>query len=257
MSKFIYDEAHQRLDIENALTINKARWTDGNSSGEDRIGYFVTSANDANEVAIAKADDYVCGVTVKNDAFLGVGATSEDCVVQVLGLCKVRFDSKVIFNVGDKVMPNANGVAVKSTNNLGYRVVEVGDDRLSILISPNNDMISRIKDDVDAIEARHFVNKAVTLIETNWSSNLVSCYTDGYTCHINGYGQHLVAVESVCLKLDASCKPPGNIFFPVTTYKSSAPTSGYGFVNGNGEVRIGGIPTNQPAFFNFSFPVTR
>lgn len=151
MSKFIFDESNQRFDIEDALTINKGRWSDGNPNEEDRIGYFVTSANDVNEVAIADNTDYICGVTVRNDAFLGVGASYADCVVQTLGLCKVRFEEGTTFNVGDKVMPNENGIATKSITGLGYRVVGIEDDRLSIIIAPNNDMIHRVKVDIERI----------------------------------------------------------------------------------------------------------
>lgn len=178
MSKFIYDEAHQKLDIEDALTINKARWADGNPNEEDRVGYFVTSANDGTDVAIADNTDYISGVTVRNDAFLGAGASYEDCVVQTLGVCKVRFNPNETLNVGDKVMPNVDGVAVRSISDFGYRVVGIEDDRLSIIIAPNNDMIHRVKVDIERINDMlkpqgSFLYKASvpTTIKTNGTLN--------------------------------------------------------------------------------------
>lgn len=152
MSKFVYDDNHQRFDIEEALTITKGVWGDNNPTGADRIGLFVTSSNDNYDVMIANSNSYLSGVTVKNDAFLGGDTDAKYCVVQSLGVCTIQTAETVV--AGDKVMPNDQGKAVKSNNDLGFRVVEVLEgNKAKIIFAPNNDMVQRIKADVQAVEA--------------------------------------------------------------------------------------------------------
>lgn len=153
MSKYVFSNSHEKFDIENALTITKGIWEDGNPNGKNRLGYFVTSGNDKNEVSIANKDNYICGVTIQNDEFLGLDVNDKKyCVVQSLGICKVRFSGTLV--VGDKCMPNDEGKAIKSSNNLGYRVVGIDGEFVEIIMSPNNDMVQRIKEDVDDVNTR-------------------------------------------------------------------------------------------------------
>ena len=160
MAKFIYDEAHQIFDIEDALTISKGIWSDNNVLGKDRVGLFVTSAGDGNKVSVAGTDSYICGVTVENDTFLGADKNDvKYCVVQSMGVCTVKDDGTLV--AGEKCMPTAGGTAVKSSNDLGYRVVgRVDSTHVQIIISPNNDMIQRIKNDVSKIHKVHVVTSA-------------------------------------------------------------------------------------------------
>lgn len=176
IGKFIYDENKQRINIEDALTITKGRWADGNELNEDRIGYFVTSDNENNEIEIATAASYICGVTIKDDTFLHPNLDDASyCVVQSLGLCQVRDDGTL--SPGDKCMPSDEGIAVRSSNNLGYRVVSRVDDNLvKIIVAPNNDMIQRIKED----KAGKSKLIETTLLASNWNDD------DEYILNVEG-----------------------------------------------------------------------
>lgn len=161
LSKYIYDEFKQKFDIEDALTITKGKWADNNEDNEDRIGYFVTLDNVSNEVEIANSDSYICGVTIQNDTFLYPDVDDPKyCVVQSLGLCAVRDDGTL--QAGEKCMPSDTGIAVRSSNSLGYRVVgRIDEERVGIIMIPNSDMIQRIKDD-------QVKSKEISITTTDW-----------------------------------------------------------------------------------------
>lgn len=117
-------------------------WLDGNPKNEDRTGRFVTSSNSLNKIELANADSYVVGIS---EAYEG---STKKVKVNPIGLTNVLDNGKLA--VGDKCMPSTNGVAVKSNNNLGYRVVaRIDNTHVQIIASPNNDMVQRIKVDMD------------------------------------------------------------------------------------------------------------
>lgn len=147
MAKYVIGENKEVFDIEDALTITKGEWADENPDGQNRLYRFVTANSDWNKVTLANANSYICGVTVKNDSFLGSDQhDTKYCVVQSLGICQVEDDGTLI--VGNKCMPSNDGKAVKSSNNLGYRVIgRVDDTHVQIIMSPNNDMVQRIKEE--------------------------------------------------------------------------------------------------------------
>ena len=112
------------------------RWWDGNSSGENRDGLFVTmyENNDGmNVIKVCDGNDDVFGVTVSGSAFVGGQAyTANDNgtkngrdasygLVAYSGLAAVRRQTDVI--AGDYVVPAANGYAKKVENGkYGYLV---------------------------------------------------------------------------------------------------------------------------------------
>lgn len=117
-------------------------WSDGNPKNEDRTGRFVTSSNSSNKIELANADSYVAGVA---EAYEG---NPQKAKVNPIGLTTVQDNGKL--SIGDKCMPSTNGIAVKSSNNLGYRVVaRIDNTHVQIIASPNNDMVQRIKVDMD------------------------------------------------------------------------------------------------------------
>ena len=117
-------------------------WVDGNPKNEDRTGRFVTSSNNSNKIELANADSYIAGVS---ETYEG---NTKKVKVNPIGLTTVKDDGTL--SVGDKCMPSTNGVAVKSSNNLGYRVVaRIDNTHVQIIASPNNDMVQRIKVDMD------------------------------------------------------------------------------------------------------------
>ena len=138
-------------------------WSDGNPNNEDRTGRFVTSSNNSNKIELANADSYIAGVS---EAYEG---STKKVKVNPIGLSTVQDDGTL--SVGDKCMPSTNGIAKKSNNNLGYRVVaRIDDTHVQIIASPNNDMIQRIKNDYVSLETD--INKKIS----NESSKRTSQY---------------------------------------------------------------------------------
>lgn len=190
MSKYIYDDIQQKFDIENALTIQKMEWADGNEANEDRIGYFVTGCNG---IELASAESYICGVTIQNQTFLSPDENDPKwCVVQSLGVCTVRDNGSLV--AGESCMPGNGGIAVKSNNNFGYRVLKrIDDNHIQIMIAPNNDMVQRIKNDVtsvsSSIDTKLNRTTAVNTSNTNYTTSIargISLTTETPTSITNG-----------------------------------------------------------------------
>lgn len=156
------------LNIENATsnTVSSgsdygevALWADDNPSGEDRLYRFVTIVGDNREIALADSSSQIVGTSniKENVGFLGNytnGAENDPtkAIVSILGVSFVKTnDSSIVAN--DRVMSDDHGYAVKSSNNLGYRVLANNDNLLEIVVSPNTDMIQRIRTDMVAVEA--------------------------------------------------------------------------------------------------------
>jgi hypothetical protein len=133
-------------------------WADGNIYDEDRIGYFVAIDESSAGTTMIKSTSTsdVRGVTVASPAF------SENCsgdkfnsdgtlkkqydYVAVMGIVSVIDDSNCTVN--GRCMPNDRGIAVPSSNNLGYQVIDrIDSNHIMIAVEPGADMIQRIKND--------------------------------------------------------------------------------------------------------------
>lgn len=148
---------------ENADYAEVGWWLDGNPDNEDRTGYFVCIADDVHGTGMRKAKsvDDVRGVVVTEPAFAG-GATAEKFdengqllpkydYVGIMGLVPVIDDGSCVVN--ERCMPNDEGIATASNNNLGYHVIERIDRRsILIAIEPNGDMVQRIKTEVEELQ---------------------------------------------------------------------------------------------------------
>ena len=150
---------------ENADYAEVGWWLDGNPNNEDRTGYFVCIADDVHGTGMRKAKptDDVRGVVVTQPAFAG-GATADKFdengqllpkydYVGIMGLVAVIDDGSCVVN--ERCMPNDEGIATASNNNLGYHVIERLDRRsVLIAIEPNGDMVQRIKTEVEELQAK-------------------------------------------------------------------------------------------------------
>ena len=140
-----------------------AEWGDGNPNNEDRTGYFVCADVPVHGIVMKKATstDDVKGVTILAPAF--AGNYSKDKVdsngnllpqysyVAIIGFVPVIDNGTC--EVGGRCMPDDNGCAIPSSNNMGYQVVNrVDENRVLIIIEPNGDMVQRIKADIGDIE---------------------------------------------------------------------------------------------------------
>lgn len=147
----------------NADYAEVGEWFDGNPNKEDRLGYFVAIAKVGdNTIKIRKATstDDVRGVSVYNPAFSGNASRDkygkdgellpQYNYIGIMGIVEVIDNGKC--SVGGRCMPSDDGIAVPSTNNMGYAVLERVDNRhVLIAVEPGADMIQRIKTDVDEL----------------------------------------------------------------------------------------------------------
>lgn len=149
---------------QNADYAEVGQWADGNTSDENRIGYFVaidsSSAGSTMVKATSTAD--VRGVTVTSPAFSGNCSSDkfdesgnllkQYDYVAVMGLVSVIDNGKCTVN--GRCMPTNDGTAVPSSNNLGYQVVDrIDTTHVLIAIEPGADMVKRIKDDVTSLQS--------------------------------------------------------------------------------------------------------
>lgn len=159
------DEYKEKLDeIPDTVFANGAdyaevaSWNDGNPNKEDRLHRFVTLKASGRKIGIANSTDQIVGVISSHAAFIGNAKDYEPtdttkAIVGIIGVVSVKTNDDTI-QVNDRVMSDDNGYAVKSANNCGYRVLEVlSEGLLEIVISPNTDMIQRIKTDMVTVEA--------------------------------------------------------------------------------------------------------
>lgn len=155
---------------QNADFAEVAEWGDGNPNNEDRTGYFVCADVPVHGIVMRKATsiDDVKGVSILAPAF--AGNYSKDKLdsngnllpkysyVAIIGFVPVRDNGTC--EVGGRCMPDDNGCAIPSSNNMGYQVVNrIDEERVLIIIEPNGDMVQRIKakikklqEDVDGLK---------------------------------------------------------------------------------------------------------
>ena len=139
-------------------------WGDGNPNNENRLGYFVAidTSDDGITMVKANSNSDVRGVTISNPAF-GGNATldkfdpntgklySKYNYVTFAGFAEVYDDGRCTVN--ERCMPDDDGKAIPSDNNMGYNVIErISNDKIIIIVEPNADMLNRIKSDVDYLE---------------------------------------------------------------------------------------------------------
>lgn len=162
-------------------------WVDNNPENEDRLYRFISIAGETGrEIKIADSNDQIAGTSniIDNVGFLG-GYTDGDendntkVIVSIVGVVPVKTNDNTI-KANDRVMSDNNGYAVKSTNNCGYRVLEVIEEGLlNIVVSPNTDMVQRIKTDMDGKQPNLTAGAGISINEDNViSANVVTDYND-------------------------------------------------------------------------------
>ena len=170
--KAVYDELKELVDSKADSTSvgtiaspligygEVAEWSDGNRSEEDRIGYFVSSDVSKSTINIIKATStsIIRGVTVEKPGFsTGAGDFKFDndgkllkryTYVLTSGLVTVIDNGKCV--VGKTCMSNDMGIAIPSTNDMGYQVVDrVDETHIMILMEPQANTMIRLRNDVD------------------------------------------------------------------------------------------------------------
>lgn len=145
-----------------------AIWNDENPSNENRLHRFVTLESTGRKIKIANSADQIVGVTTIHAAFVGNAKNynkndSTKSLVGIVGVVSVKTNDSTI-EANDRVMSDDNGYAIKSTNNCGYRVLQVLDNNLlEIVVSPNTDMIQRIKTDMEKKQNKLIAGKNIEI----------------------------------------------------------------------------------------------
>ncbi len=148
---------------QNADFAEVAEWWDGNPNNEDRTGYFVCANVPVEGIVMKKATstDDVKGVSILAPAFAGNYTKDK---LDSNGKLKPKYSYVAIIGfvpvidkgrceVGGRCMPDDDGCAIPSSNNMGYQVVNrVDENRVLIIIEPNGDMVQRIKTKVNQIQ---------------------------------------------------------------------------------------------------------
>lgn len=146
----------------NANYAEIGEWADSNPDSEDRIGYFVSVDNTTPGMTIVKATSTsdVRGVTMSSPGFSANASIDKYDesgnllprydYVGFAGVIPVIDNGKCTIN--DRCMPDDNGTAIPSSNNLGYQVIDrIDDTHILILVEPQGDMIQRIKTVIENI----------------------------------------------------------------------------------------------------------
>lgn len=161
----------------NADYAEVGEWLDGNTAGEDRVGYFICidNATPGTTIRKATASDDVRGVTVSTPAFSGNCATdkfdsdgallSKYVYVAVMGIVSVIDDGTCVVN--ERCMPNANGTASPVSGKYGYHVIDrIDDTHILIALEPGADAQYNFKNYVDS---KRFTT--TTTITTSWTGS--------------------------------------------------------------------------------------
>lgn len=153
------------LVSENADFAEVGLWYDENPNGEERTCYFVSISETEDGITMKKATSTsdVRGVTIANPAF-SANATKEKYDSD--GVLKKEYSyvafagfATVIDNgsckIKDRCIPDDNGCAIPSDNNMGYQVISrVNENKILVLIEPNADTLYRIRKELANIEER-------------------------------------------------------------------------------------------------------
>ena len=173
-------------------------WIDGNIDKENRIGHFVSLSSETGDVVSTFPNSnigkvYICnsekifGVVVSEAGFIGWQSDIERdhkyALITSDGIVAVRCETDVV--VGDYVLSNYYGMAKKSDNGYGYKVVSIeyiGDVRYAVInLNASMEDVSNLAHNVSDIEKR------VSLAEAN-ITEMSDTITDIYNLALNGGG---------------------------------------------------------------------
>ena len=163
------------------------QWYDGNPRKEDRRCLFVSIEHGTKMIKKAMLGDDILGITSIDASIIGNATYKDDSTcsaVGMMGVMRVKDNGKC--QVGDYVIPGDNGIAIPSTNNVGYKVTaRHSANMIEVLMAHDSEMISRLKDDVKNIE-EEVQTSLSDVAKTNVNNNFSVSQTINGTLTING-----------------------------------------------------------------------
>jgi hypothetical protein len=140
------------------------QWSDSNPSKEDRSGYFVNITG-LDKISKATSTSDVRGVTTSSSGFaMNADKNKYDANGTLLSKYNyVCFNGPVVVRTAtnfasapsnSKCVPNNSGVAVLSSNGVGYQVLDVVDSTHAyILFEPQMHLCSKFRSDIDTLQS--------------------------------------------------------------------------------------------------------
>ena len=129
-------------------------WEDGNPSREDRRCLFVSIVSGTKKIRKAMVGDDILGITSIDASVIGNAAYKDIptySAVGMMGVMKVKDNG--MCQIGDYVIPGDNGLAIPSTNNVGYKVTaRHSEELIEVLLAHDAEIISRVKADIETLE---------------------------------------------------------------------------------------------------------
>ena len=153
------------------------KWYDGNPTMTDRAGYFVKLVTGTEDIAICDDEDDVYGVTVSHSGFVGNQSELKQgldksksplyAMVGIAGALRVRTDGTA--KSGDYVVPDPTGIATRSKNGCGYKVIKQDSyaeyQYVTIAVTPQNDKISKIYGMISGTEGNGTIGNIIIQIQ--------------------------------------------------------------------------------------------
>lgn len=135
------------------------KWEDENILYENRVGYFVSLCEDVRNIKICNGEN-IFGVVIDDAAFIGgqddIARNHEYGLVLYTGVAHVRCELDV--DVGDCVISNNYGMAKKTENNYGCKVIAIDEIKgvrcAAIALNLSIDQIDLVGKDLKSFEDR-------------------------------------------------------------------------------------------------------
>lgn len=135
-------------------------WEDGNPDKEDRTSLFVSIVYGTRKIKKAMEGEDILGITSIDASVIGNAGYKDDSRYSAVGMTGVmRVKDNGESKVGDYVIPGDDGIAIPSTNGVGYKVTaRYSDNLIEVLMAHDAEVLSRIKTEIENIEGADLSN---------------------------------------------------------------------------------------------------
>lgn len=135
-------------------------WEDGNPNKEDRTSLFVSIVYGTRKIKKAMEGEDILGITSIDASVIGNAGYKDDSRYSAVGMTGVmRVKDNGESKVGDYVIPGDDGIAIPSTNDVGYKVTaRYSDNLIEVLMAHDAEVLNRLKTEIENIEGADLSN---------------------------------------------------------------------------------------------------